>query len=205
MRASSGRAVVLALTTTLIASTDASAHRTEDYLQAARIGIEPDSVLITLDLTPGIDVAKSFITALDHDGDGSLSNEEQREYAGQVVSALKVETDEWPLRPRVVSWSFPELSAFRRGEGTIRLTVQAALPGVSGGAHRLLFRNAHLAGHSAYLANALVPESARVAVTAQHRDGEQSELTIEYTVRADSTGAMLARVLGRLVAAFSLP
>ncbi len=184
----------------LVASTDVSAHRTEDYLQAARIGLEPDTVVITLDVTPGIAVAESFIAALDHDRDGSLSTEEQRAYAGQMVSALKVEIDERPLHPRLVSWSFPEPAAFRRGEGTIRLKIQATPPAVSGGPHRLLFRNAHMAGHSAYLANALVPESARVAVTAQRRDRDQSELSIEYTVRADST-ATLAWVLGTLGAA----
>ena len=192
MRASNGLTVVLALTTTLVAGTDVSAHRTEDYLQAARIGIEPDSVLITLDLTPGTAVAESFIAALDHDRDGSLSTKEQRAYTEQVVSGLEVKIDDRPLQPRVVSRSFPELSAFRRGEGTIRLTIQATLPRVSAGSHRLFFRNAHLAGHSVYLANALVPESVRVAVTAQRRDRDQSELTIEYTVQADWPDATLA-------------
>ena len=188
MRASNRLTAVLALSMTIVAGTDVSAHRTEDYLQAARIGLEPDSVLITLDLTPGIAVAESFIAALDHDGDGSLSTEEQREYAGLAVGALKVEIDERPLRPRVVSWSFPEPSAFRRGEGTIRLKIHATLPSVSAGSHRLFFRNAHLVGHSAYLANALVPESARVAVTAQRRASDQSELTIEYTLLRRLTG-----------------
>jgi hypothetical protein len=151
---------------TLVAGTDVSAHRSEDYLQAV----------------PGIEVAESFIAVLDHHGDGALSTDDQREYAGQVVSALKVEIDERPLQPRVVSWSFPELPAFRRGEGTIRLNILATLPSVSAGSHRLFFRNVHLAGHSAYLANALVPESARVTVTAQRRDRDQRELTIEYTL-----------------------
>jgi hypothetical protein len=165
------------------ASTGVLAHRREDYLQAARIGLEPDRVLITLDLTPGMAVAESFLAALDQDGDGGLSTEEQRGYAGQVVRALEVEIDERPLQPRVLSWSCPEPSAFRRGEGRLRLQLQATFPKVSAGSHRLFFRNAHLAGHSAYLANALVPESARVAVTAQRRDRDQSELTIEYTVQ----------------------
>lgn len=202
MRGSSGYTLVLALILTLVAGKEASAHRTEDYLQAARIGLEPDRVLITLDLTPGLDVAESFIAALDGDRDGSLSAEEERGYATQVVSALEVESDAGPLRPRVRSWSFPELAAFRRGEGSIRLELEAALPDGSAGAHRLLFRNAHLAGHSAYLANALVPESARVAVKSQRRDWDQSALTIEYTVQADSTDATLAGVLGSLVTVF---
>jgi len=199
LRASSGLTIVLALTVTIVVSTGVSAHRREDYLQAARIDVEPDSVLITLDLMPGIAVAESFIAALDRDHDGSLSPDEQRGYAGRVVSALEMEIDERPLHLHVVSWRFPEPSTFRRGEGTIRLKIEATLPGVSAGSHRLLFRNAHMAGHSAYLANALVPENARVAVTAQRRDSDQSELTIEYTVRADSTAA-LAWVLGSLAA-----
>ncbi len=190
------------MTITLVVSTDVSAHRREDYLQAARIGVEPESVLITLDLMPGIEVAESFISALDDDGDGALSRDEQRGYAGLVVSALEVTIDERPVQPRLVSWSFPEPSAFRRGEGTIRLKIHATLPRVSAGSHRLFFKNAHMADHSAYLANALVPESARVTVTAQRRDRDQSELTIEYTVRADRTGAGLAWVLGSLAAAF---
>jgi hypothetical protein len=202
MRASKGLVVVLTLTMILVAAMDVSAHRREDHLQAARIDLEPDRVLITLELTPGIAVAEPFIAALDRDRDGSLSTEEERGYAAQVASALAVEIDERPLQPRLLSWSFPEPAAFRRGEGTIRLKVQAALSRVSAGSHRLLFRNAHLADHSVYLANALVPESARVTVTAQHRDRDQSELTVEYTLHADSTGAALAWVLSSVAAAF---
>jgi hypothetical protein len=213
MRASKALIAGLALILTLVAATDVSAHRREDYLQAARIGVEPDGVLITVDLTPGTAVAESFVAALDRDGDGAVSTDEQRGYAGQVVRALEVELDEQPLQPRLVSWSVAEPSAFRRGEGAIRLKVEAALPRMSAGSHQLLFRNTHLADHSAYLANALVPESARVSVTAQRRDRDQSELTIEYTVRADPTGAALPWVLGSLAAAlvmvrsrsFSLP
>jgi len=186
---------------TVVAGTEVSAHRREDYLQAARIDLAADGVLITLDLTPGIAVAESFVAALDHDRDGSLSAEERRGYAGQVVRALEVEIDERPLPLRALSWSFPELEAFRRGEGTIRLEILATLPRVSAGFHQLLFRNAHLAGHSAYLANALVPKSPRVTVTAQRRDRDQSELTIEYTVDTDAPGATLAWVLGPLAAA----
>jgi len=105
----------------------------------------------------------------------------------------------------VLSSRFADPSALHQGEGTIRLEIQAALPEVPAGAHRLLFRNAHLSGHSAYLANALVPESDRVAVTAQRRDRNQGELTIEYTVHAGAAGATLAWVLCSLTAAFRLP
>jgi hypothetical protein len=203
MRASSGLAVALAMT--LLAGTDAAAHRTEDYLQAARIDVEPDRVQITLDLTPGRAVAESFLATLDRDGDGSLSADEQGQYAWLVLSALEVAIDDTRLQPRVLASRFADPSAVRRGEGTIRLNIEAAFPEVSAGSHQLLFRNAHLAGQSAYLANALVPESARVAVTAQRRDRDQSELAIEYTVHGGSTAATLAWVLRSLTAALSLP
>jgi hypothetical protein len=101
-----------------------------------------------------------------------------------VASALAVEIDERPLTLGLVSWRSPELSALRRGEGTLRLQLRAILPNVTAGAHQLFFRNGHLGGHSAYLANALVPEDPRVAVTAQRRDRDQRELTIEYVVHA---------------------
>ena len=205
MRAHSGLHVVLALAMTVVAGTEASAHRTEDYLQAARIGVEPDRIQITLDLTPGTAVAESFLAAIDRDGDGSLSAAEQREYARQMVSAWQLDLDGRSLPTRVRASSFPDATAVRRGEGTIRLDVEATVPDLSPGSHRLLFRNAHLAGHSAYLANALVPESDRVAVTAQRRDRDQSELIIEYTMPGGSAAASLAGILSRLTAALRLP
>jgi len=205
MRGRSGLAIGAALALTLLATADVFAHRTEDYLQAARIGVEPDRIQITLDLTPGTAVAESFIAAIDRDGDGSLSAAEQREYARQMVSAWQLDLDGRSLPTRVRASSFPDAAAVRRGEGTIRLDVEAAVPDLSPGSHRLLFRNAHLAGHSAYLANALVPESDRVAVTAQRRDRDQSELIIEYTMPGGSAAASLAGILSRLTAALRLP
>jgi hypothetical protein len=51
------------------------------------------------------------------------------------------------------------------------------------GAHAVFLRNTHRENQSAYLANALVPDSPRLAVIAQRRDERQTALTIEYTVR----------------------
>jgi hypothetical protein len=150
-------------------------------------------------------VAGSLLAVLDGDGDGSVSADEQARYAAGVMDALRLEIDGRPLRPRMVSASFAEPAVFRRGEGAIRLKLEAALPTLPAGSHRLLFRNAHLAGHSAYLANALVPESDRVAVTAQRRDRDQSALTIEYSLQGGATAAVLAWVLSSLTPAFRLP
>ena len=44
------------------------------------------------------------------------------------------------------------------------------------------FRNDERRATSVYLANALVPDSARVSVTSQRRTPSQSELTIDFTL-----------------------
>ncbi len=85
-----------------------------------------------------------------------------------------------------VTSAFPDLDAFRQGVGTIRLQSAAVLPRLSGGGHQLFFRNANRPDVSAYLANALVPESERFAVTAQRRDALQRDLTIEFVDRTPS-------------------
>jgi hypothetical protein len=102
-----------------------------------------------------------------------------------MVRAVEVTLDDRLLEPRLVSRIFPGLTGFRRGEGTLRLEIAATLPPVSPGPHRILFKNAHLSGHSVYLANALVPESPRVRVTGQRRDPDQTRLEIEYTIGAE--------------------
>jgi hypothetical protein len=51
------------------------------------------------------------------------------------------------------------------------------------GAHRVWFTNQNATENSVYLANALVPESERVAVTAQTRDFDQRELIIDFALR----------------------
>jgi len=200
-RASRRCACLLALAIAVVGGAQVSAHRRDEYLQAARLAIDPAGVQIDLDLTPGIALADEIIGDIDHDRNGSLSAGEERAYASLIASALQLEIDGRPVGVQLGSSSFPDPEAMRRGEGTIRLHSVATLPPLSVGAHHLLFRNKHDADRSVYLANALVPESDRVAVTAQRRDGGQSELMIDYVL--DAAPATSARVwwLGSIAAA----
>jgi hypothetical protein len=186
MRAGSAVAIGLALLMPFAAGRDLSAHRLDEYLQAARIDLRANGVVIDLNLTPGTAVAESIITMIDRDRDGMVSASEQLAYAGEVVSALEVSVDGEPMRLRVVSAEFPAAPAFRRGEGTVRLQASATHRSLTSGAHQMFFRNTHLGAESVYLANALVPDDDRVSVTGQRRDGDQRELTIDYHVRAPS-------------------
>ncbi len=185
---------MLVLATAIVCAADVSAHRTDEYLQAARLAIDSGTVHIELDLTPGIALAEAIIADIDRNRDGSLSRDEQRAYEALVMNALTLEVDGTPVRPQLGVTDVADATAMRRGEGTIRIQSTAALPRLSIGAHQLLFRNRHHPDRSVYLANALVPDSDKVAVTAQRRDVDQSELIIDYVLRAapvTPTGAWL--------------
>src|SRR4029450_9710648 len=138
-----------------------------------------------LDLTPGISVAANVLGQVDRDGDGAISRAEGVGYVSGLVSAIRLAVDGRPLSVQPLESAFPAIDAVRRGEGTIRIALSAPLPELDAGAHHVTFRNAHHRDIGAYLANALVPEDPRIAITAQARDADQRDLTIDYLLRAD--------------------
>jgi hypothetical protein len=209
-----GRAAAALLAVAGIAGTSSvvSAHRLDECLQAARIAVEPDRVEIALALTPGVEMVESLIADIDRDGDRQLSASEQQAFAARVVSALDVSHDRQALELSTASADFPDLDALRRGEATIHVRSSAALPALREGRHEISFDNQYRPEVSVYLANALVPESTRVAVTAQRRTHDQRELTIAYTLgpgRSNSLWVLsgvavtLMGLLGRHTRAFA--
>jgi len=202
--AASTAAIVVVTLAAVIVSTKVSAHRTDEYLQAARVAVDPDSVELELDLTPGIAVAETIIADIDRDRDGLLSPREQQAYAARVVSAVELDVDGRPLQVQTAAMAFPDVDTVRRGEGTIRLRSAAILPPQSVGAHQLFFRNTHRQDLSVYLANALGPTSDRLAITAQRRDRDQRELTIDYTVRPGPAAHARAWLLVSLAVVFTM-
>ena len=167
----------------ILASVPLSAHRLDEYLQAARIGIDPDRVQIELDLTPGVDVARTVVAEVDRNRNHAVDADEAQTYAARVARDVRLELDGRQLVLHEVSRHFPAVVDVLKGEGTIRLLWTARAPGLAPGTHRLVYRNDHHADIGAYLANALVPASARVAVTAQRRDVGQHQIAIEYELR----------------------
>ena len=193
-------ALWLALTIATIGIAELSAHRRDEYLQAARLGIEPGRVQIELDLTPGIALADAIIADIDRNRDGRLTADEQRDYATLAISALLIEVDGRRLPVQLSASHFPEVDEMKRGEGVIHLNSSAPIQPLSAGRHRLLFRNGHHAANSVHLANALVPDSDRVAVRAQHRDRDQRELAIDYSLSAVTAQANGIWLVGGITA-----
>src|SRR6476469_3811496 len=77
------------------------AHRLDEYLQATRLDVRPDGVLVAIDLTPGAAVAASIITMIDRDGDGLFSRAEEHNYASDVVDSLDVVVDDTRVPTRL--------------------------------------------------------------------------------------------------------
>jgi hypothetical protein len=190
---------IAAVALLVLAAATPSAHRRDEYLQAARVAIGADRVEIELDLTPGIAVAEQVLVEIDRDGDRSISNGEAVAYREQVLRAMAVGVNGQPLALEFVDSTFPEVAAVLNGEGTIRIRAAAALPRLSAGTHRLRSRNSHRPDIGVYLVNALVPASDRIAVLSQRRDVDQRDVIIEYTLAAD----FAARVRGGLSVALA--
>lgn len=185
-RRSSVRAAVAAALA-VICCVPALAHRRDEYLQAARISVDPARIAVELDLTPGIAIAPGIVAAIDRNGDGAISESETRAYAADVQRGLRLEIDGRPLAVELIDTRASQPPALIRGEGTIRIALAATAPALLPGRHRVFYRNDHHPADAAYLANALAPSSTRVEIGAQQRDAEQRELTIEYTLDGRQT------------------
>jgi hypothetical protein len=203
-RASNVAAAFLIVATISIAfRAQVSAHRRDEYLQAARLAIDPDRVQIELDLTAGIAVAERVLAEIDLNRDGSLSPAETRDYAERVLNAIALDIDGRPLRVELVRNDFPTIDAVLNGEGTARIDAVAEMPRVGEGLHHLRYRNAYRSDVGVYLANALIPASDRVSVVAQRRDVDQRDLTIDYLLRADpaarTRGGLSVGIAGAMI------
>ena len=93
----------LAAAMLVLTATPAVAHRLDEYLQATLISVEKDRIHAEIRLTPGVAVLPIVLANIDADGDGIISEAEQRAYAQRVVQDLSLSVDGDRLRVRLVS------------------------------------------------------------------------------------------------------
>ncbi len=175
--------IVVAVAVGLVPSI-ASAHRLDEYLQAAMFSVDRDHISFSLSLTPGTQVFGQVLAAIDANRDGAISEGEQRTYIEHVERDLTVSLDgrQLPLRRR--SFMFPTLDEMREGIGDIAIYFEVDVP-PGGGSRRLSFENRHLPAISVYLVNCLVPLDPVVRIVAQDRNFKQSTYELDYTLSQD--------------------
>jgi hypothetical protein len=180
----------LAVAMLALAGTMAFAHRLDQYLQGTIISVEKSGIQAQMTLTPGVAVFPLVIASIDTDGDGVISEAEQRAYAGLVLQDLSLAIDGHRLTPELLSIRFPTMDEMREGRGEIQLEFSAVLPR-GGRSRKLTLENHHQSRIAAYQVNCLVPRDPDIRIAAQSRNYSQSHYEMEY-VQADGRSDVLS-------------
>ena len=175
------RICVLALGLLLPGSAPAEAHRLDDYLQATRLGISRDRVVVELDLTPGVLVAAQVFAMIDRDGDARVSPVEIEGYARRVLRDLSLRVDDRPYALTLTRAESPSWDEIREGEGTIHLEAFADTA-LARGVHRIRYANMHESTSGVFLVNALKPSTRAIAIRSQRRDVQQHGIDLDVDV-----------------------
>lgn len=176
------RACLLTLSALLAYSAPGEAHALDEYLQATRLAISRDRVVVELDLTPGVSVAAQVFALIDRDEDMRVTPLEIEDYAHRVLRdlSLRVNGHDYPLT--LVRAESPSWEEIRDGEGTIRLEAFGRAPLTPGG-NRIRYENVHQRGGSGvFLVNVLAPSTRDVAIRTQHRDVLQHAIDVDVDV-----------------------
>src|SRR5262244_1835242 len=76
-----------------------SAHRLDEYLQATRVSVERNRIVLEIDLTPGVSVAPLVFSFIDKNDDGGISKPEAEVYGQQVLNSISLSLDGAALSP----------------------------------------------------------------------------------------------------------
>lgn len=177
----------------LVLATPAFAHRLDEYLQATTITVGRDEIDLRLRLTAGVTAASQVLSIVDANGDGRLSEVEQRSYADRVRRDLTLSIDGRASSLRLTSFAYPDAAEIRSGLGDIVLTFSVALT-PSDSLRALIFENHHHPAAPAFLVNTLVPVDTTVHILAQQRNRDQSSYRLSFAI------GDLSRVAGGLTA-----
>jgi hypothetical protein len=171
--------LVTASAVLIIAVAPLWAHRLDEYLQGTLISIEKNRVQAQITLTPGVAVIPVLIVEIDADRDGTISETEQRAYAGRVLDDLTLSIDGRRLTPRLRSARFPPVGDMKEGRGEIRIEFDSDLP-AGGPGRKLVLQNRHQSRIAAYQVNCLAPRDPDIRIIAQHRNYTQSFYELDY-------------------------
>jgi hypothetical protein len=157
-----------------------SAHRVDEYLQAAQVSIGPEQVALDLYLTPGTAVVPAVVADIDQSGDRHVSDDEARAYAAVVLGQLSMALDGVAIRLELRGVQYPDADALAAGRGSILVRAAGQMPRPAVGEHLLVVHNRFRTPESVYLANAMMSRDPALTILGQERDADQTRLTIRY-------------------------
>ena len=158
-----------------------NAHPVDELVQGAYLTLVPDGLRLELDLTPGSGVVTAILGALDHNGDGHVSDTEARVYALEVLKYSTIALDgaaaEWSLETITV----PPHRNLELGSDAIKIFAIVKRPD-SRGPHTLSFDNRYNPAASQWTANVFLQPGAgwRYLITSQQRGRDGQQLTVNY-------------------------
>ena len=158
------------------------AHRLDEYLQATVVSIEPEAIRLSINLTPGIEVADEVLARIDWNRDGLINESEGATYSELLRRDLALRLDRGGVELELVAATFPTTAELVAGTGIIQLEFAASALPLAAGPHVLTFENRHFAGVGVYLFNAALPRSASIEIARQKRNDDQSVGEIEFTL-----------------------
>jgi len=94
-------------------------------------------------------------------------------------SASNTRSFDKPLRMRLVSWTYSDAAAMRKGRGEIVIDCDAALPAVAA-AHQLTLENRHQRDIAVCLVTATLPSDSAIRIVEQRRNTGQSWYRLDF-------------------------
>src|SRR6185436_19885460 len=98
---------LIALLVAIGSAVPASAHRLDEYLQALRVDLRADGIVLELDLTPGAYLAADLVATLDANADRAIDVAEADAYVASVLRSLELSVDDHRVGLDLISRTIP--------------------------------------------------------------------------------------------------
>ncbi|MCS1409779.1 MAG: hypothetical protein M2R45_02965 [Verrucomicrobia subdivision 3 bacterium] len=158
---------------------NAWAHRLDECLLASRIDIMTAAIILDIDVTPGVAVLPEFLSWVDTDKNGVISQGEGDDYARSLLEDCTLLLDDELHDSEFLGATVPSSQAL--AEGIEKLRVKAQIPvRLTNGHHIFAFYCAHHPEICVYLSNALLPTSEKINVVRQTRDLLQRRIEVRF-------------------------
>ena len=173
----------------------ARSHQLDEYVQATLVEIEPSCIRLSINLTPGVEIADRVLKLIDADSDGSISQFELIAYAELLTRDLSIRLDGRDVELQVAETYSSETNDLKEGWGIIQCEYIISPIALSPGAHKFSFANRHMRSVGVYLFNAARPISSKIQISKQHRNTNQSNCEIDFNCHPSKSDTSVRGIL----------